>query len=175
MKQIIRLTESDLRNMVNEVMDELDYKTYKSAHDKMMDRGQNSRAFHLQQGVNQVYGQNGGYGDKWSNDPDSDNVEFDLRNDTMRMGNNVGQNGIFTQNPDETNNDSEDPTNPNTIPVNNTTRLRTPHRNVANNRAKKLDWFRGGAPKDGHRSVDDFISEAVKRVFNELAKKGSKK
>lgn len=171
MKQIIRLTESDLNNMVNEVMDELDYKTYKSAFDKMQDRGQHNRAFNLLQGVNQVYGQNGS-NDKMPNDPDSDYMEYDLRNNMLRMGNRFGQQGIFTQNPDETNDGSA---NLQAVPMNNTNRLRTSHRNVANNRAKNLDWFRGGAPEDGHRSVDDFIAEAVKRVLSELAKKGSEK
>ena len=55
-------------------------------------------------------------------------------------------------------------------PINNTRTLRTSHRNVANNRAEKLNWYRGGAPEDGHRTVDDFIAEAVNRVIDELKK-----
>lgn len=35
MKTIVRITENDIRNMVNEVLSEMNYSTYKSAFDKM--------------------------------------------------------------------------------------------------------------------------------------------
>lgn len=164
MKQTIRLTESDIRKMVMEALSELDYSTYKSAFDKMSGKGQHNRADMLNQGVNQVYGQHGNR-DAAPDDPSQDEIRFNLGNDTMNMASPIaGKSTYFTRDGELKFN------NPKFMPnANDTNSLRTSHRKVANNRAKALDWYRGGG-EEGHRTVDDFIAEAVNRVLSKYIK-----
>lgn len=160
MKKIVRITESDIRNMVNEVLSELDYSTYKSAFDKMREKGQGNRAANLNQGVNQVYGQSGNR-EATPDDPSQDEITYNLGGDSMTIASPIQQRtSIFTRDGERSQNNSL---------INNPNNLRTSHRKVANNRAKAYDWYKGGT-EDGHRTVDDFIAEAVNRVIGELKK-----
>lgn len=162
-KKTITITESDIRNMVMEALSELNYSTYKSAFDKMSGKGQHNRAVKLNKGVNQVYGQNGNR-DTTPDDPSQDEIRYDLGTDTMNIASPIaGKSTRFTR-------DGEIKHNMNFMSdTNDTNPLRTSHRKVANNRAKALDWYRGGG-KEGHRTVDDFIAETVSRVLSEYIK-----
>lgn len=161
MKNIIKLTESDISKMVNEVLSELDYSTYKSAYDKMREKGQGNRAANLNQGVNQVYGQSSNR-EATPDDPSQDDITYNLGGDSMTIASPIQQRtSIFTRDGERSQNNSL---------INNPNNLRTSHRKVANNRAKAYDWYKGGAPKDGHRTVDDFIAETVNRIINKLKK-----
>ena len=160
-KKTITITESDIRNMVMEALNELDYSTYKSAFDKMVGKGQHNRADRLNQGVNQVYGQHGNR-DAAPDDPSQDEIRFNLVNDTMNMASPIaGKSTYFTRDGELKFNNPKFMSN-----ANDTNSLRTSHRKVANNRAKALDWYRG-CGEEGHRTVDDFIAETVTRVLSE--------
>ena len=90
MKNIIKLTESDISKMVNEVLSELDYSTYKSAYDKMREKGQGNRAANLNQGVNQVYGQSSNR-EATPGDPSQDDITYNLGGDSMTIASPIQQ------------------------------------------------------------------------------------
>lgn len=65
-KQIIRLTESDLHRVIKEsvkqVLSELDYRTYLSAHKKALEQGDEDRASHFGVAARNAFNREYGYG-----------------------------------------------------------------------------------------------------------------
>lgn len=71
MKQIIKLTESDLHRIIKSVLNEISYSTVRSAVDKMDKLNQRDRARSLSNTFSDVY--------------DDDDVKYDVYNDGMMM------------------------------------------------------------------------------------------
>lgn len=148
MNKVIKLDENQLKRLVKEALDELKYSTYKSAHDKMQDKGQQDRAADFNTTFKDIY--------------DDDNTSFSLDNDNVWLGNpedkekgRPANSTLFHRDGSVSGYDDgvyRDIKAPN----------RTTDRALARKHAKKLDFFYGG---DSPYDKNDFIAECVNNVL----------
>ena len=158
MNKVIKLNEQDLKRLVKESVEELKYSTYKSAYDKMKDKGQKERAANF----------NMTFQDKYNDD----DARFSLYRDNVTFGtprHEVAFNRDGSLDADET--DSRDNWS-NTRHFDDATSVmgkekmpRTDDRKLARKRAKQLDFFHdGNSPFD----KNDFIRECVNKVVDNM-------
>lgn len=145
------INEQQLKRLVREAIDELKYSTYKSAHDKMQDKGQIQRANDFNRTFKDIY-------DDGNTSFNLDYDEVMLTNPEDKAKNQPSNRTLYTRDGSTYNNGKySEPTRP----------QRTNDRALARKHAGKLDFFYGGAsPYDRN----DFIAECVDRVFAKYLK-----
>lgn len=150
MGKIIKINEQQLNRLVREAIDELEYKTYKRAYDKMQEKGQSQRADDFNSTFNDIYN------DK-TTDFDLNRDEVWLSNPEDKERNTPLSSTLFKRDGTITS------WNPQTLSYDELqSPKRTSDRRLARNHAKKLDFYYGGeSPFD----KNDFIAECVDKVF----------
>ena len=150
MKRTIRLTESDIKKIVMEAVNELQYSTYKNTYDKMIDNNQPQRALDFNDSFRAHY--------------NDDDTTYNLAKDTVDIGE-PNSKTKFYRNGSMVSPDSHNGGQYFSNAADNKDRFpRTSNRKLAKSRADKLNFFNG---KDNFNK-NDFISESIDRVFEKM-------
>lgn len=155
MGEIIKINEQQLKCLVREAIDELKYKTYKSAYDKMQGKGQSQRADDFNNTFKDIY-------DDKTTSFGLDRDEVWLANSEDKEKNTPSSSTLFKRDGTIMN------WNPQTLRYNELqSPKRTSDRRLARNHAQKLDFYYGGeSPFDRN----DFIAECVDKVLSKYLK-----
>ena len=148
MNKVIKINENQLKRLVKEALDELKYSTYKSAHDKMQDKGQMDRAEKFNKTFKDVY--------------DDENTSFNLPCDMVWLSNPQDKESARPANSTLFHRDGSMSGYENGVYRDFNAPQRTTNRALARKHANKLNFFYGGeSPYD----KNDFIAECVNNVL----------
>jgi len=150
MARLIKINEQQLKRLVMEAIGEMEYSTYKSAHDKMKAMGQHQRAQDFNDTFKDVH--------------DDDNTAFDLDTDTVWLTNPEDGERHMPRTSAGYHRDGSITTWDNGAAgvKNISSPKRTTDRKLARHHAQMMDFYYGG---NSPYTRNDFIAECVDKVF----------